>query len=178
MEPTEITAGRLHLRPWLEGDLAELSQACQDPLIARWLSAPSPYRYWHAQTFLQQRSPRDWESGAATHFAVLDASTAKLLAATTLAGLSGQRRCAEVGFWTTATARGRGVASQAVAAVCRWGFAVLDLHRIDCLTDVHNRAAQRTALRAGFTYEGVARGALLAEEGVVDAWQGARLATD
>lgn len=165
MEATEITAGRLHLRPWLERDLAELAQACQDRLIARWLSAPSPYRYWHAQNFLAQTSPRGWESGAAAHFAVLDASTGDLLAATTLDGLSGRRRCAEISFWTTPTARGRGVANEAVAAVCRWGFAVLDLHRILCLTEVGNLACQRTLRRAGFTYEGVARGALPAEEG-------------
>ena len=55
MDGVEITAGRLHLRPWQPGDAPEVYAACQDPEIARWVTAiPCPYLESDAREFVEQ----------------------------------------------------------------------------------------------------------------------------
>ena len=41
VEPTEITAGRLHLRPWQAADADALQDALSDPAVVRWTGLPS-----------------------------------------------------------------------------------------------------------------------------------------
>jgi RimJ/RimL family protein N-acetyltransferase len=81
MEPTEITAGTLHLRPFQPWDAAEVLAACQDPEIPRWTHVPSPYTAEHARAWVEEVSPQGWADGTTASFAVLDATTAQLLAA-------------------------------------------------------------------------------------------------
>lgn len=175
---TEITAGRLHLRPWARYDASALVAACQDPLLQRFTLIPTPYGPEQAETFLVC-ADQQWAGGQAATFAVLDATTADLLGSVALHGFDTPRTTACVGYWTSAPARGQGVASEALGAVCRWGFGALGLHRLMCLTTTDNVASQRTALRVGFRHEGTARGALELGDGRPrDAWQAALLATD
>lgn len=179
LEPVEITAGRLHLRPWLPYDADAVFAACQDADIQRWTLVPSPYTAEDARQFVEQTSPQDWAAGRAVHFAVLDAVTADVLGAVGLHRVDRAVGSAEIGYWTAPAARRQGVTSEAVATVCRWGFGALGLRRVVCLVDVDNVASQRTALRAGFAYEGIARGEIArAGGGRADAWQAGRLASD
>ena len=53
-----------------------------------------------------------------------------------------------------AAARGRGIASRAADAVCRWGFTELGLDRVQLFHAVENVASGRVAAKAGFTLEG------------------------
>ena len=178
MEPVEITAGSLHLRPWEPGDAEQVYEACQDPELQRWTRVPSPYRREDAVSFVEQVSPREWESGKGAPFAVLDATSGRLLASVGFVRLDGRDDVAEIGFWCAASARGRGVTTQAVGAVCRWGFGALGLQRVDWLAEVGNAGSRRVAEKAGFTVEGVLRGRLAARRGRADAWIGGLLPGD
>jgi RimJ/RimL family protein N-acetyltransferase len=179
LEPVEITAGRLHLRPWTAYDVDAVLGACQDPDIQRWTQVPSPYTPADARTYVTQTSPQGWSDGSAARFAVLDAVTGGLLGSVGLHAVRLDARTAEIGYWTAAPARRQGVTSEAAATLCRWGFGALGLHRIVCFAELPNVASQRAALRAGFRYEGVARGEIETAGGErVDAWQAALLATD
>ena len=170
METTEITAGRLHLRPWTAYDAGDVFEACQDPEIPRWTPIPSPYSREDARVFVEETAPAGWESGTTATWAVLDATTGALLAALGLYGISHTQRVAEVGYWTAAPARGQGVTTEAVGTVCRWGFGVLGLRRIACVVAVEDVASQRVATRAGFTPEGVLRNGMRLKSGQSDAW--------
>jgi RimJ/RimL family protein N-acetyltransferase len=64
---------------------------------------------------------------------------------------------ASVGFWLTADARGRGVATHAVRLLARWAFEELGLARIVVTCGPDNVASQRVAERCGFSREGVLR---------------------
>jgi RimJ/RimL family protein N-acetyltransferase len=56
-----------------------------------------------------------------------------------------------------ADARGRGVASRAVALLARFAFDQLGAARVQLLTESDNVASQRVAEKAGFTREGTLR---------------------
>ena len=65
----------------------------------------------------------------------------------------------ELGYWTAADARGRGVATRAVALVRDWAHTALGLTTIEILPHRDNGASQRVAERAGFTATGEVRSA-------------------
>ena len=54
MEPVEITAGSLHLRPWESGDAEQVYEACQDPELQRWTTIPVPYAERDAVWFVDE----------------------------------------------------------------------------------------------------------------------------
>lgn len=60
---------------------------------------------------------------------------------------------AETGYWTTAPARGRGVASRALAALTDWAsttFAEQGLERVELLHQIDNAASCRVAEKCGY----------------------------
>lgn len=56
-------------------------------------------------------------------------------------------------------ARGQGYGSEAQRLLAAWLFATTDVNRVEASTDIDNVAEQRSLERAGFTREGVVRGA-------------------
>lgn len=176
MDPTEIVAGRLHLRPWTLYDESAVLAACSDPLVARWTPLASPYMQEDAHLFVTQTAPQGWRDGTAATFAVLEATTGEVLASVGLYRIGGGT--AEVGYLTAPHARGQGVVSEAVSALCRWGFAELGLQRIACVIGVGNVASRSVAEKCGFQFEGVARQEMLQRGTRLDGWVGALLPTD
>lgn len=178
MDPVEISAGTLHLRPWEPVDAGAVLRACSDPELQRWTRVPSPYALEHAVAWVEQGSPAQWADDEGAPFAVLDATTGEVLASVGFVRLAARDGLAEIGYWCAPWARGRGVTTQAVQAVCRWGFGALGLGRVDWLAQVGNTASRRVAEKAGFTVEGVLRQRIVGREGRADAWIGGLLATD
>ena len=176
MDLTEISAGRLHLRPWQAGDADAVFEACQDPEIQRWTRVPSPYALSDAHEFVTVRSPQGWQDGTAASFAVLDATSGRLQAAIVLFDIA--EGSAEVGYWCTPWARGQGVMTDAVAAICRWGFSALGLDRIEWAAGVGNYGSLAVAQKCGFQLEGTSRQGLMARGERYDGWWAALLATD
>jgi RimJ/RimL family protein N-acetyltransferase len=177
MDPVEITAGRLHLRPWRPGDEPALLEAFADPDTQRWTSRPVPYLPEHARAYVERVSPDGWRSGNDLSFAVCDSTSGEVLGGVAVhdAGDEGVRA---VGYWTLPSARGKGVASEALATVSRWAFAALDVVRLEWRAEVGNWASRRVAERAGFTVEGALRGGLARRDAHVDGWIGGRLPED
>ena len=173
MEPTEISAGRLHLRPWALPDVPALFAACQDPEISRWTTVPSPYRLEAAEEWAGRAAPAMWDDGSGAPFAVLDAFSGELLASVGLHAMDGDQ--ATVGYWCAAAARGRGVVTEAVGAVCRWGFGGLGLDRISWEAEVGNWPSRAVAEKNGFTIEGTRRRHLRHQGPWVDGWVGSLL---
>ena len=150
LEPVELDAGRLRLRPWREDDLDAVWNAFQDPEIQLWNGGGVRSRV-DAMVLLGRRL--DWSSGDSASWAVVGA-TDDLLGSVSLHSIDRLQNDAEIGYWTTPSARGRGVAAAAVDAVCRWGFGALPIDRIELCHAAENTASGRVAEKAGFTYEG------------------------
>jgi RimJ/RimL family protein N-acetyltransferase len=177
MEPVEIEADRLLLRPWRPADAPAVLAACTDPQTQQWTTVPVPYTAEHARGFVEEHGPRGWADDSDYGFAVCDRASGEVLAAIAL-----RRRPAhevhDVGFWAVPSARGRGVVSEALVALCRWAFNDLGVERVEWYAEVGNWASRRVAEKAGFTVEGVQRLGLSGRQGRRDSWVGARLAGD
>jgi RimJ/RimL family protein N-acetyltransferase len=159
----ELHTDGLVLRPWRLDDAPAVTAACQDPEIARWLPViPTPYEEEHARAFLEQTA-RSRENGESYGFAVLDAESGALLGSIAIGLLP--FHCGRIGYWVAREARGRGVATTALKALCRWAVDELELKRLDLLTDPDNLASQRVAEKAGFQREGIMRSSLEYQDG-------------
>ncbi len=86
-----------------------------------------------------------WAAGTRLSFAVHDGDGL-------LVGCVVLKKPREVGYWTAAYARGRGVASRAVEALSAWAFAAYGLERLELRHQVDNVASCRVAEKAGFVF--------------------------
>jgi RimJ/RimL family protein N-acetyltransferase len=161
-------------------DAPAIYTACQDPDIQRWTTVPSPYLREHADQFVSDYVTNAWATGAAAVFAVTDIADGRLLASVGLHFDRGRDGgIAEIGYWTAAPARGRGLMTEAAAAVCGWGFASCGVQRLDWYAEVGNVASRRVAEKVGFVIEGTLRRYLARPGGErVDAWVGSLISAD
>ncbi len=176
-DPVEITAGRIHLRPWTPADIDDVHAACQDPDIQRWTRIPSPYTRRDAEAYVTEFAPRKWEEGWGAPFAVLDATSGSVLASVSLVEVTDDG-LATVGYWCAPGARGQGVVSQAVGVLGRWAFQTLGVERLEWTAGVGNWASRRVAEKNGFTIEGTLRRGLVLRGVRVDCWIGSLLRDD
>ncbi|MET4095391.1 GNAT family protein [Arthrobacter sp. UYCu712] len=74
-----------------------------------------------------------------------------------LAGIvRGPFQSAGLGYWVDGAYAGRGLASAAVQIIVETARDVLELHRIEASTLLHNAGSQRVLLKAGFRQIGMA----------------------
>ena len=140
--------GPVRLRRWREDDLPALVEALNDAEIARWMAFPSPFTEADGREFLAR------QGAASGSFAVTGENDA-LLGAVWVRDVGEGR--GQLGYWTAAPARGRGVASEAVRQLVDRAFE-LGYHRLQLLVEPANEASVRVAENAGFRREGVMRG--------------------
>lgn len=172
MEPVEITAGRLHLRPWQPADAGVLAVLAADPEVRRW----TPWLADGDVAGFLDRDARRWEDGTGAELAVLDAVRGEVVGAVGLYGIEGGQ--ARIGWLTAPEARRQAVGPDAVRALARWAFHGLHLGRLTADIEVGNWASRGVAERCGFLLEGTLRQVAATGGRRVDAWLLARLAGD
>ncbi|MFC7548158.1 GNAT family N-acetyltransferase [Plantactinospora sp. GCM10030261] len=148
----------LVLRPWRDEDAESLVEAYRDPLLRRWTSHQLDSRDDALRWLAVQRD--GWRDGTRLGFAVLAdrADDHRLWGNVVLKRPDPAGGSAEVGYWTAAHARGRGVAPQALAALTDWAVDTLagdGLTRLVLLHQVDNPASCRVADKAGYRFERV-----------------------
>jgi RimJ/RimL family protein N-acetyltransferase len=171
-QPT-LRAGELILRPWADADAAALISAFADPAIQR----------WHARTVEDPAEAlgmiagynQAWRSETAAHWAI---TGPEVLGRVALRCIDLDEGEAEIAYWVTAAARGRGAAARAAIALAAWALTDLGLHRLDLQHAVANTASCRVAQKAGFAYEGIRRSAALHADGWHDMHLHARIQGD
>ena len=176
MDPVELPVGDLRLRPWRVEDSEVVLVALQDPEIRLWNGFAGDPGLADVGVWLTRRM--NWASGTHASWAV-EGSDGELLGSVSLHSIDADQGDAEVGYWTVPAARGRGVASSVVDAVCRWAFETLPVDRIELCHAVENPASGRVAEKAGFRQEGRLRRSFRYGDGVKhDELLWARLADD
>ncbi len=173
MDPVTLSDDRLLLRAPNLDDVEAITLACQDPLIQRWTTIPSPYTELDAIFYVNQVCADGWATGTAAHWLVTDRIDGSLIGSCGLHHIADGM--AEVGYWTAAHARGRGVITDAARLACAWGFAGLGLARIEWQAHLGNDASRRVAERLGFTIEGVTRQRMVQRGVRRDGWIGGLL---
>jgi RimJ/RimL family protein N-acetyltransferase len=179
MDPTTDTqvrlpAGPVTLRPFRTDDVDDIVTGCNDPLVQRFTPVPGPYTREHAVEFLTTRVPEDRAAGG-IQLAIADPASDRLLGAVGIQRV--QDTSAEIGYWVAPWGRRRGAATAATRALTEWAFQGR-FTRLELRTELENGASQRVAGNAGYTRDGVLRGAGVRDGSRVDLVCFTRLAGD
>ncbi|MFS8199473.1 GNAT family N-acetyltransferase [Streptomyces sp. CWNU-52B] len=180
----EIHGYGLWLRPWdadAEEDVQAWLRGYTDPEFQRWNTPLRPVdTRAQAQDSLRARI-KTAQEGVSTSFCVTDARNGLRLGHIGVNDIDHVIRVARVGYWVLPDARGRQVATRALALASRWAFEELGLHRLELGHALGHEASCRIAERCGYPCEGTLREAMF-QAGRLDAFRDvhlhARLATD
>jgi RimJ/RimL family protein N-acetyltransferase len=152
LDGVQLTGDRLLLRRWQPGDAARVAAVMADRSMHRYLALPDPYRLEDAREFVDRIGHEGRAAGTGLGSAVVERATGRVV------GSAAIRLTAdpEIGFWIAPDAQGNGYAAEVTRLLAEWGLG-LGLPRIRVLCDVTNLPSARSALAAGFRFEGVAR---------------------
>ncbi|WP_155059890.1 GNAT family N-acetyltransferase [Streptomyces blattellae] len=157
LDVPRLAAGdRFVLRAWDFGDLPLVREASSDDYIPLITTVPSAYSEAAGEAFVQ----RQWErasTGSGYPFVIVRVEDGRPLG---MVGLwlrdQGEGRTS-LGYWLAGSARGQGIAAEALRAVARWALDDLQIPRLQLHVEPWNVASQRTAERVGFQREGLLR---------------------
>jgi len=159
---TYLLTSRLLARPAVADDAAPHFDAAQESLreVGRWLS-------WcrDDMTLADSRQWIDkcidaWKAGEFFGFYLFDRDDRSFVGCCTINEIDHVRLRANLGYWIRTNRQGRGLATEMVPKIARFGFDRLGLQRLEIVAAVGNDASQRVALKVGALREGVARNRL------------------
>ncbi|MGW3286907.1 GNAT family N-acetyltransferase [Streptomyces sp. NPDC001002] len=152
------SASALILRPWSLADAAELVELYRDDVLRRWTSSAVNDEASAARWIQEQQRGR--ETGERFGFAVVESQATgheeQLAGHVVLKNVTPGASSAEVGYWTAAHARGRGVAPRALQALTDWAFTAFPgeggegLTRLELVHQLDNTASCRVAQKSRY----------------------------
>jgi [ribosomal protein S5]-alanine N-acetyltransferase len=152
----ELATERLRLRAPLARDAVALLGILGDPEVTRYHNMPTLVTLAEAQAALGWLQHR-YAARDAIRWAIELGEHAEMIGTVGLLRFDFEHRRAEVGYEMARRLWGRGLATEAVAAVIRYGFSVLGLHRIEAGVLPGNDASVRVIQKLGFREEGTRR---------------------
>ena len=158
--------GKVRLRRPSEADVVSIFDACQDPMIPRFTTVPSVYTMAHALDFLQRVEGSielAREIPFAIEYGVGDEVT--FAGVISLHTINLHNHCAEIGYWMSASMRGKGIGTIAAKIITDYGIQTLGFRRIEALVDTDNFASQKLLLSAGYVREGILASKVTREDG-------------
>ncbi|MGW0803541.1 GNAT family N-acetyltransferase [Nonomuraea sp. NPDC002799] len=153
-----IVTERLTLRPFGPRDARRIRSIVKSGV--QFLPPGAPARVSGIAQWLLRGVHELRRSGQGVHLAMIDADRL-IVGSISLFKTSWSTGTAEVGYGVHPLYRGRGFATEAVRGLAGWAFGTIGLRRIDLTADVDNLASLRVAHKAGFTWEGVLRSAVM-----------------
>ena len=173
-----LTGPRLTLRPWRPGDADAVFAAMQDRRMYEFLSLPDPYTRADAEQWVNELGEEGRTAGTGLGCALVETSSGRVVGSAALR-LPEPRRvpAAWIGYAVYPDAQGHGYAAEASRVLAAWAFE-RGLQRVEVFCAVPNAASVKTALNAGFRFEGIARRLAPTSSGPVDAALFARVPGD
>jgi ribosomal-protein-alanine N-acetyltransferase len=171
-DPQPLVRGDgLYLRPAVAADYAAWAQLREQSraFLTPWEPSWPPDDLTRAAFRRRlRRQTEDMTRDESFAFLIFDSTADELLGGLTLGGVRrGVAQAATLGYWMGAPHAGKGRMTRAVAAVARFGFDTLRLHRIEAACIPENAPSIALLERTGFQREGFARAYLK----INDAWR-------
>jgi ribosomal-protein-alanine N-acetyltransferase len=152
----EVATERFVLRPWRESDLGVLAEAATDPCITSITTVPATYTAEAGYAFLRRMVELS-AGGVTVPRAIADRVTGSVVGHISLRLRDLDLGRVGLGYWVLPSARGRGVAREAVTGLSNWAFDQLGSRRVELCIEPWNEPSKRVALSAGFVQEGLLR---------------------
>jgi RimJ/RimL family protein N-acetyltransferase len=146
----KIETARLTLRRFVPKDLNDLSEIRADPDVMRYIGSGKPQSIEQVQTALNNILVH-WEQHGFGRWATIDKESNRLIGWCGLSKLE-TTEDVEIGYGIAKSYWGKGLTSEAAAAVIKWGFEDLDLDHIVGVAWPANVASRQVMDRLGMKY--------------------------
>lgn len=154
-----LTTDRVRIRPAVPADAPVLHELWSDPemhLIAE--AEPFVPRSVDAiQAKLEKEVTDPPDGSKAVSFVAETVADGTLIGACSVWGIDGFNRVGHLGLSLLPASRGHGYGKEITALLCRYGFRMRNLRRLEIETLATNAAMGRTAEACGFVHEGTQR---------------------
>lgn len=167
--PTQVPTlqyGLITLRKPEERDIVPIFEGVQDPIIPKYTRIPAFYPIANAEHYVRERSPNGFTNR--TELQLVIEYDDKFAGAISFHSMALEDARAEVGYWLTASARGKGIATAATKLFTQFGFESIHFHRIEALINATNISSQKVILNTGFVQEGVLRDKCVRDDGTYE----------
>jgi RimJ/RimL family protein N-acetyltransferase len=149
-----IATERLRLRPFQPSDVEAFIRYRTDPTTTQWQSWTLPLTAEKATEIVTSCAKTDrLIDGEWTGFVITDATTNEIFGDISFCP-DWKCRSAELGYTLGREHRGRGIVTEAAAAVIAWLFSDAYFHRVHAALHPDNHASAAVLERLGFVYEG------------------------
>jgi ribosomal-protein-alanine N-acetyltransferase len=157
-----IETVRLRLRPMRIEDAADLFTYAADPLISR-------YTVWDYHTTIDDSRRflncvlQNYREGRLENWGIADKVSDKLIGTIGFYSWDPDHGKAEIHYALSMDYAGRGLMTEAVAAVLQFGFERMGLNRIQANCMLENTGSERVMQKAGMSFEGIMREGVFAK---------------
>ena len=155
--------GLMTLRKPEERDIVSIYAGVKDPLIPKFTRIPSNYQMANAEYYVRERCPNGFTMR--TELQLVLEYDGEFAGALSFHTLDLEEEKAEIGYWITASMRGKGIATAATKLLTNYGFETVGFHRIEALVVESNNASLKVLAHAGYEQEGVLRDKCLQDDG-------------
>ncbi len=146
------------LRAWRPDDVPARVMLFADPsVLARSWPTGEPYTEEDARAFLSWQEQARWAGEALNLAFCRPDDETRVLGGGSLYDVSVSEGRASIGYWLSAGARGRGVATAATRLLVGWAFQGVGVRRLEITCAPDNLASQAVAERCGFVREALLR---------------------
>ncbi|MCW3056170.1 MAG: RimJ/RimL family protein N-acetyltransferase [Solirubrobacterales bacterium] len=148
--------GGCHLRLLEESDAQELHALVERnrERLSRWMAWAEHQTPEQTLSFIRATRRQVAENDGLT---MAIASDAQIIGVVGFHGVDWQNRATSVGYWLSEEEEGRGIMTQAVAALVGHAFSRWRLNRVEIRADVRNTRSRAVPGRLGFREEGTLR---------------------
>lgn len=144
---------RLRLRAFVVDDAKALYEMRSDDRVMKYLGRDKMKSEKEAQEYIQKVS-NEAKENKAIEWAITMKGENQVIGKLGYWRIMPQHRRAEIGYTLTTEYFGKGIMSEAVSAVVKFGFEVMLLHSIEANLDPENVKSSQLLIRNGFVKEG------------------------
>lgn len=150
----EISGKKISLRKLRFSDAKDIYQNLKDKKVVRWtLSIPYPYSKDKATSFIR-KTHYSLKKKKSYVFGIVLRDENTVIGIIELAKINYKDRNAEIGYWLGKRYWSKGIMTDAVKLILKFGFRKLKLHRINAALFEENIASKRVLEKSGFKLEG------------------------
>ncbi|WNJ19304.1 GNAT family N-acetyltransferase [Pontibacter sp. G13] len=145
----QLNTQRLILRDTLATDWQAISHLRSDSTINQFIKRPSAHTQAEAMAFIH-KVQKGFREQSITYWAITQKPAEEMIGSICLWNFSADRKQAEVGYDLMTAAQGKGIMSEALAEILRYGFQTLQLEVIEAYTQFQNTPSRKMLERHGF----------------------------
>ena len=151
-----LETDRLLLRPLKMSDAKDMYAYAKDPEVSRYVLWDPHKSIWDTRRFLYF-SIGQYRKGFPGSFAMELKDSGRMIGTIGFMWVNGEFKSAEVGYSMSRDYWNRGLMTEALQEILRFGFEEMKLNRIEAQHDTQNPASGKVMAHCGMRFEGVLR---------------------